>query len=93
MQMFATFMAIHPQQALILEKMGVMTVQESSDLNDSSPNEADNLAPQLLTESLNCVSKEMKNLYRMERRCKNNEDLPIPTGRLPKVELHEMKPP
>jgi len=92
MQMYATLMAIHPQKALVLEKMGVMTVQESSDLDDSSSNEADILAPHFLTESLKSVSKEIQNLYRMERSSKNKEDLPIPTG-LPKAELHEMQQP
>ena len=92
MQMYATLMAIHPQKALVLEKMGVMTVQESSDLDDSSSNEADILAPHFLTESLKSVSKEIQNLYRMERSSKNKEDLPIPTG-LPKAKLHEMKQP
>ena len=92
MQIYATLMAIHPQKALVLEKMSVMTVQESSDLDDSSSNEADILAPHFLTESLKSVSKEIQNLYRMERSSKNKKDLPIPTG-LPKAELHETKQP
>ena len=92
MQIYATLMAINPQKALVLEKMGVMTVQESSDLDDSSSNEADNLAPQFLTESLKDVSKEIQYLYKMERSSKNKEDLPSPTG-LPKAELHEMQQP
>ena len=41
MQMYATLMAIEPHKALILEKMAIMTVQESSDLNDSSQGEAE----------------------------------------------------
>ena len=92
MQMYATLMAINPQKALILEKMGVMTVQESSDLGDSSSNEADNLAPQFLTESLKNVSKEIQNLYKMERSSKKKEDFPITSG-LRKAELYEIKQP
>ena len=41
MQMYATLMSIHPHKVLILEKMGVLTVRDSSDLNDSSLGEDD----------------------------------------------------
>ena len=62
MQMYATLMAINPHKALILEKMAMMAVRESSDLNNSSQGENEDFEPHNKQEWLKSVSKEMKNL-------------------------------
>ena len=65
MQMHATLMALDPHKALILEKMAIMTVRESSDLNDGSQGEAKDFEPHNVQKWLKSVSKEMKNLYKV----------------------------
>ena len=65
-QMYKTLMAIKPQKALILEKMGTMTINESSDLKTDSAYTDDDGFGAELTPSSSTMSKDLQDIYRLK---------------------------
>ena len=67
MQMYETLMAIRPEKALILQKMGMMTMHESSDLKTDSSSTDEELTPNFEPQQFN-VGKDLQKLYRVREK-------------------------
>ena len=67
MQMYETLTAIRPQKALILQKMGMMTMHESSDLKTDSSSTDEELTPNFEPQQFN-VGKDLQKLYRVREK-------------------------
>ena len=79
-QMYKTLMAIKPQKALILEKMGTMTINESSDLKTDSAYTDDDGFGAELTPSSSTMSKDLQDIYRLkENLVKVRDDEVVPS--------------